>query len=121
MFRSPYWNHRLVVDWTGMVHNFSFPMMRALFVPIQLLDGRLRRIKSCCEPSYAACRGTERACFVDVTSRPSVSVPTAQTDCCATKLSRRRPSPRSMALRSLRQRLSVPWTAVDVALEAAVA
>ena len=100
-YRSPYWNHRLVVDWTGAVHNFSLPMLRVLFAPVQLLHSSAvrRRYKSCCEPSAAACHGMQRACIVDVEQ--------SHDDCCL-KRRARDAGEASVSTHSLRVRLSVP-------------
>lgn len=97
-----YWNHRWVVDWSGATSNFTVPMEMALFVPIQLLHGRVRWTKSCCEPSQSACKGTQLACFVDVDAR-------GNRDCCS---ERGRSGATSAALpsslRHLREQMSVP-------------
>ena len=78
-YRSPYWNHRRVVDWTGATANFTMPMSRALFVPIQMLHGvgAASQVKSCCLPKSAACKGTARSCIVDNPLLPD------SPDCCA--------------------------------------
>ena len=90
-YRSPYWNHKFTVDWSGAASNFTLPMTRMLFSPIQLLYSNPRRVKSCCAPSQAACKGTVRACFVDLplpgSERPDG--PNRATrevvDCCAAR------------------------------------
>jgi hypothetical protein len=61
VFRAPYWNHRWVIDWSGATANFTLPMAAALFVPLQLLYGHPRWVKSCCEPSEAAWMGRSRS------------------------------------------------------------
>ena len=106
-YRSPYWNHRWIVDWTGMVHNFSLPMARALFVPVQLRYGHQRRVKSCCEPTEAACKGTQRTCFLNAPASGKQRLD-AVLDCC-------QPPPLGTALwRRARLSLSVPADAANV-------
>ena len=96
-----YWNHRWVVDWSGATSNFTLPPMRSLFVPIQLLHGGVRWAKSCCAPSQAACKGTQRACFIDAeAARADGGV----RDCCAARAAHEL----APAVHELRLRLSVP-------------
>ena len=83
-YRSPYWNHKHVVDWSGATSNFTLPMARALFVPIQMVFGELKFAKSCCEPSEAACRGAQRACAVDL----NLLWGARGSDCCASSTTR---------------------------------
>ena len=110
-YRSPYWNHKWLVDWTGAVANFSLPMQRALFMPIQLLYGRLNRVKSCCQPAANACKGVQRACMLDAfdpmtrgADLPRLPVH----DCCAARSAFVSPTRRRE-----RMRLSVPASAAE--------
>ena len=48
-YRSPYWNHQYVSDFTGAAHNFSVPLERVLFAPIQWLF--TKHIRLCCSPA----------------------------------------------------------------------
>ena len=45
-FRTPYWNHRQMVDWSGAAHGFTVPLERVLFAPIQWLY--VRDVQVCC-------------------------------------------------------------------------
>jgi hypothetical protein len=48
-YRTPYWNHHQLVDWTGPMHGFTVPPERVLIAPMQwLFDDRL---KQCCSGS----------------------------------------------------------------------
>ena len=100
-YRSPYWNHKHVVDWSGATSNFTLPMARALFVPIQMVFGELKFAKSCCEPSEAACRGAQRACAVDL----NLLWGARGSDCCASSTTR---SGGGAEWRETRLQLSVP-------------
>ena len=73
-----------MVDWSGATSNFTLPMARALFVPIQMVFGELKFAKSCCEPSEAACRGAQRACAVDL----NLLWGARGSDCCASSTTR---------------------------------
>ena len=45
-YRTPYWNHKSLVDWTGGGHGFGVPLERVLFAPTQWLYHQ--GIKLCC-------------------------------------------------------------------------
>ena len=45
-FRTPYWNHDRLVDWSGAAQGFTVPLERVLFAPIQWLY--VRDVQVCC-------------------------------------------------------------------------
>ena len=45
-FRTPYWNHDHLVDWSGAAQGFTVPLERVLFAPIQWLY--VRDVHVCC-------------------------------------------------------------------------
>ena len=47
-YRTPYWGHSSVSDWTGAAHNFSVPNERVLFAPVQWLFEW--EVDVCCVP-----------------------------------------------------------------------
>ena len=60
-FRTPYWDHRHLVDWSGASHGFTVPVERVLFAPVQwpFLDS----VKTCCSPYeciYTRMAGTKQ-------------------------------------------------------------
>lgn len=70
-FRSPYWNHHEVIDWTGAVAAGGdgagstlpvLPMNRLLFAPVQLL--MRDTVRRCCALSFSACKQRKTTCIV---------------------------------------------------------
>ena len=53
VFRSPYWDHHSLVDWSGAVSNFTVPVESPLFAPVQWLFED--RVRVCCGPSQQSC------------------------------------------------------------------
>ena len=47
-YRTPYWDHTDVVDWSGPSHGFSVPPERLLYAPLQWLFTKRSRV--CCAP-----------------------------------------------------------------------
>ena len=90
-FRSPYWTHSQLVEWTaggleggagagsasegggGGERAPPLPMHRVLSVPVQALF--LRRLKRCCALSFSRCKARGATC--------RVSDWRADADCCA--------------------------------------
>ena len=107
-YRTPYWNHHQLVDWTGPMHRFSVPMERVLIAPVQWLYPV--RLKQCC--AGVDCDTVDAAAAdVCATSRQS-----ADPDACCQRRSRTHPPDPS--LRWLRQKWSLPPRALAVATNA---
>jgi hypothetical protein len=62
-FRSPYWNHARLLDWTGVSSSRRLPINHSLFVPVQALF--LRRIRRCCGLTWEMCRKGSKSCLVE--------------------------------------------------------
>ena len=61
-FRSPYWNHMRLLDWTGVSAEGRLPLNRTLFVPVQALF--LHRMRRCCGLTWEMCRKGSKSCQV---------------------------------------------------------
>ena len=59
VFRTPYWSHRHIVDWSGAVSNFTVPVERTLFAPVQWLV--TDTVQVCCGPTQQSCSGATRS------------------------------------------------------------
>lgn len=101
-YRTPYWNHHQLVDWTGPMHGFAVPFERVLFVPVQWLMNE--RVKQCCTGVDCDTVGTA-AGDVCATSRQATD-PDA---CC---LAHRRTRPALHVLQRLRRTWSLPPNAL---------
>ena len=74
-FRTPYWNHAELVDWTGYTAQHGMlPMDRVLFAPAQWLF--VRKIRRCCGHTWPSCRSRKTTCAVRNWRRNA-------TDCCS--------------------------------------
>ena len=47
-YRSPYWDHTAIVDWSGAAHDFRVPSERVLIAPVQWVFAA--RVRVCCAP-----------------------------------------------------------------------
>ena len=61
-FRTPYWNHAEVVDWSGFTEHGTLPMDRVLFAPAQWLY--VLRVRRCCYGTWSSCRHKKLTCVV---------------------------------------------------------
>ena len=53
-YRTPYWNHEGIIDYSGAAHNYSVPLNRVLFAPLQWSNAQLVRL--CCAPADCSSR-----------------------------------------------------------------
>ena len=101
-YRSPYWNHEYIADWSGAAHDFRVPLERVLFAPIQWPF--TERIRLCCSPADCIYLQGGTSCSLQRTpSRPRQR----HHGCCPE-------SGVSSALLSVRAAASVPSHAADV-------
>ena len=85
-FRTPYWNHAELIDWTGGSGSGTLPMDRVMFAPAQFIYNRT--VRRCCGQTWAACKTPRRAgrsrrppshvCYVHDWHRNN-------SDCCASE------------------------------------
>ncbi|KAL1510503.1 hypothetical protein AB1Y20_006807 [Prymnesium parvum] len=61
-FRSPYWNHVELVDWSGAMAHGTLPMDRVLFAPAQWLY--VTKVRRCCWHTWETCRHRKLTCVV---------------------------------------------------------
>ena len=111
-YRSPYWDHTAVVDWSGASQGFRIPSERVLIAPVQWVFATQVRI--CCTPFdciylHTADGGEASSCFQPRRSRPvrvQASEREHHPDCCA-------PLPKSeRSLLRLRRNMSVRTTSL---------
>ena len=111
-YRSPYWDHTAVVDWSGASQGFHIPSERVLIAPVQWVFATQVRI--CCTPFdciylHTTDGGKATSCFQPRRSRPlrvQASKREHHPDCCA-------PLPKSeRSLLRLRRNMSVPTTSL---------
>lgn len=84
-YRSPYWNHRRVVDWSGAASNFTLPTLgrcerseQALFLPTQYYF--VSTVTNCCGGSQGSCHRPDQKCLQRTGAVTS--------DCCRTSAPR---------------------------------
>lgn len=63
-FRTPYWDHKTIVDWSGAIQHFQVPIRRVLFAPVQWLFSPSVRI--CCVPEDCSIHRNASALRMDV-------------------------------------------------------
>ena len=124
-YRSPYWNHAGLIDWSGAASSFSLPIedgiLQAatgpwvggamLFAPVQ--SRHASTIQSCCDASEAACRDPIRSCTVVLTHQTGQLT----RDCCQ-RLTEG--NGQRSHLIELRTKLSLPREAARLEREASV-
>ena len=78
VFRSPYWNHRELLDWTGITNDEDnrsrvLPVRRMLFAPVQMLY--FDSLRRCCGHTWPSCRAKRTSCAINSWRRDG--------ECCA--------------------------------------
>ena len=90
-YRTPYYNHKSLVEWTGAAHDFAVPFERVLFAPTQWLYQP--RVKLCC--SAVDCDSVKTG-DGEVCSANRVD---ADPDACCRHQRQKRPLPETVARR----------------------
>lgn len=115
-YRSPYWDHERLIDWSGAASNFSLASSRhLLFAPVQMQF--VTSTWSCCGGSEAACSS---ACEMPGAQNSPADRTSIGEDCChsrAVATARAETADSVVAsheLRWLRARLSIPADAAQV-------
>ena len=84
-YRTPYWDHSTIVDWSGAAHDWSVPLERVLIAPVQWAFAQHTRI--CCSPydciflKPPGSGAAPKSCLVP-RSTGAASVQRAQRECC---------------------------------------
>ena len=118
-YRTPYWNHRGLLDYSGFASNFQVPPLRVLFAPWQWL---VTSIRHCCGPMQLG----QASCVWGRKGTPTIQCHAERNDpldCCLSIASRMTNTTLHTAgswivdsetLLAERRALNVPQDAVDV-------